>query len=166
MKKRKSQDYRSILRVCLGSLLALAVLTAQHSFTSRSGWSYTPQLLLSSAASENCAYQQDTLINPQWTQWRLEIWLPAEVVVDDAMLESAQNDISTDRLSAPLSLTLPAYVIGLDAPQPDPLPLGPYSLFVLAFGAVGFFFGAPVAAKPLFQHHFTCGHERTGGPRL
>ena len=162
MKKRKLQEPGSILRVCLGSLLALVVLTSGHSFTSRSGSSDTAQMLLWSAAPEGSAYQPNTLINPQFAQWRLEIWLPADFVVDDGLLESAQGDNSAGSLSAPLSLTLPAYVIGLDAPEPEPLPVGSLGLLVLGFGAVGFFFGAPAAAKPLFEHRFACGPGRSG----
>lgn len=152
MKKRKSHNYGGILRLCLGSLLALAVLTAQHGFNSRSSYSDTAQLLLWSAAPENRAHQQNTPLNLEPTQWRVEIWLPAEFVVDDDLFESAQSDTSAGRLSAPLSLTLPAYVIGLDVPGPEPLPAGFYGLFMLGFGLVGFFVVAPGRAGLLPEH--------------
>lgn len=167
MKKRNLLNSKAILRLCVGSLLFLALLTTHH--TSRAKRKNINQVVFLSAAPEACIAFQNPLASPGpvhrsfykgglATEWDVRVWVPVELAPDNGLCDSVAADYSMQDLPLPVVLELPNSIVAADIPEPEPLPVLIYSLFLAAFGLAGFFFG-PAATKPLPQHNWASGHK-------
>jgi hypothetical protein len=157
MKKRNSLNMKIILRLCIGSLFALALLTTHHSFSSRSKRRNINQVVFLSAAPEVRLQLQNPKAYPGWTDWDVRVWVPVELAPDNSLSDSVAADYVIEDLYFSTAPKLPGYVIAGDIPEPEPMPVFLYSLFLVAFGLVGFFVAAPAAIRPLLQHRPASG---------
>jgi len=158
MKKRNPLNAKTILRLCIGSLSGLALLATHYSFSNRPKGRDINRVVFSSAAPEVCISLQSPIANPRWTEWDVRVWVPVELALNDNLCDSVAADYSIQDLPFPMALKLPVSILAVDIPEPEPLPVLFYWLFLVAFGLVGFFVAAPATIRSLPQHRLDSGY--------
>jgi hypothetical protein len=158
MKKRNFLNRRKYLKLCVCSLLTLAFLSTNVGLPGR------PKLIdvyyqeaNITAATDVRISLQSPIAKPGLTERDTRVWVPIELAPHDGLCDPVAADCSMGDLSYPVFLKMTEPVVVVDIPEPEPMPVLLYVLFVAAFGLVGFFVPAPSPIRPLRLHRPALG---------
>jgi len=128
MKKRNPSNTNKRLRLCIGSLLALSLLTTHHSFSDHPKHENFNHVVFLSAAPGARTSLQNPATNPGRTEWDVRVWVPVELALDNSFCDSVAADYLMQNPSFSAALKLPSGIMAADISEPEPMPVFLYSL--------------------------------------
>jgi hypothetical protein len=158
MKKRNLLNKRKYLKICVCSLLALAFLSTNIGQPDQPKLidAYNQEAYITAATDVRISLQ-NPIAKPRFAEMDTRVWVPIELAPHDGLCDPVAADYSMGDLSYPVFLKMPESVVVVDIPEPEPIPVLLYVLFVAAFGLVGFFVPAPSPIRPLRLHRPALG---------
>jgi hypothetical protein len=139
MKKRNKLHFGRVLRFCISSLLAVALLVVYRNSSRAYSSLDVTQIGHKSAAADVRVQFQDSIPKDVLAEWGNRVWVPVVLAPDCRPRDSVAAVSSIYIQNLPADAKLPVYILMSETPRFEPLPVFVYGLFLLAFGAIGFF---------------------------
>lgn len=148
MKKRTLLNRKNALKICVCSLFTCAYLSTNAGLQCQPKLedSYYRQTHITAATDVRISLQ-NPIAKPGFPQRDTRVWVPIELAPSDGHCNPVAADYSIRNTSYPLILKIPESTVLVDIPEPEPMPVLLYILFIAAFGMVGFFTPATSPAR-------------------
>jgi hypothetical protein len=143
MKKRNRLHFGRVLRFCISSLLAVALLVVYRSSTKDFDSFNVTQIRQNTAAADVRVLFHDSESKEVLAEWGKRVWVPVVLAPDCRPRDSVAAVSLIHIKNLPAGAKLPVYVLTSETHPYKPLPTLVYGLFLLAFGVTGFFSIAP-----------------------